>query len=214
MTNELLLEHVWLINKVINKYTYYFDSDDLYQVASLGLIAAFNNYKENKYTKFSTYAYFYVVGEVNKFIRESNQLKVSKELVKLNVSEKKARDMLSQKFEREATDTEVAIFLGIDINQLEEIKAANVFMESLDSDNEEVMDLYERLGSTPVEYNEAYLDLHNELDNLNVVDQELINKRYEEGFTQSEIAMMMGMTQVQVCRREKEILRTLGARLR
>ena len=214
MSNELLLEHDWLINKVINKYTYYFDQDDLYQVASLGLINAYNNYKQNKSTKFSTYAYFYVQGEVNKFIRESNQLKVSKELVKLNVSEKKARDILSQKFGREASDTEVAIFLGIDINALEEIKAANVFMESLDSDDTKVRELYEKLGTTPMEYNEEYLDLHNEINNLGNIDKTIINSRYEQGFTQSEIAIMMGMSQVQVCRKEKEILRTLGARLR
>ena len=92
----ILLENENIVYSIINKYTYYFDKDDLYQVGMIGLMDAYDHYKDDKNTKFSSFAYFYVLGKVKEYIRNSNMMKVSKELIKLNASIEKARDYLTQ----------------------------------------------------------------------------------------------------------------------
>ena len=79
-----LLEYEGLVYGIINKYCSYFDKDDLYQVGMLGLVDAYRHYNSSLNTKFSTYAYYYILGEVRKFIKDSNLVKVSSDLIKLN----------------------------------------------------------------------------------------------------------------------------------
>ena len=69
--NELIIQNELLIYSIINRYKDYFDIEDLYQTAVIGLINAYKNYKDDKQTKISSYAYFYMKGEVKKYIRES-----------------------------------------------------------------------------------------------------------------------------------------------
>lgn len=102
MKEDILLENEGLIYSIINKYTYYFDKDDLYQVGVIGLINAYKNYKDDKQTKFSSYAYFYILGEVKKYIYESNVFKVSKELTKINIAIERAKAVLTQKIIKRA----------------------------------------------------------------------------------------------------------------
>ena len=92
MREKLLEDSAFIIHSVISKYVKYFDRDDLYQVGMIGLLEALNHYDESKNTKFSSFAYFYVKGEVTKYIRESNILKISKEYIELNKRIEKIRD--------------------------------------------------------------------------------------------------------------------------
>ena len=80
---EELLDYNGLIYKIISKYPKRYDYDDLYQVGMIGLIDAYKHYNSDYGTKFSSFAYYYIVGEVNKYIRENSSVKVSKELVDL-----------------------------------------------------------------------------------------------------------------------------------
>ena len=82
MTNitDLILENEGLIYKIINKYRSYFELDDLYQVAVMGLIKAYKNYKDDYNTKFTSYAYPYILGEVIKYINEFRSIKVNKNM--------------------------------------------------------------------------------------------------------------------------------------
>ena len=80
-----ILEYENLIYKMISQYKS-FDKEDLYQVAMMGLMKAQKNYKESENTKFSTYAYYYILGEINNYITASNPVKVSRDLLRLNRS--------------------------------------------------------------------------------------------------------------------------------
>ena len=210
---EVLLENEKIVYSIINKYTYYFDYDDLYQVGMMGLMDAYDNYKSDKNTKFSSFAYFHVLGKVKEYIRKSNILKVSRELVKLNSMIEKARDHLTQKLGYIPSDTDIALFLEIDIKQIEEAKEANNLVASLDSENEEEVKIYDYVGYTESAYSEEILDLKTELANLNEYDRNLILKRYQEGLTQSEVSKELGINQVKVSRQEKQILTRLRTRL-
>lgn len=211
---SILLENEFIVYSIINKYIYYFDKDDLYQVGMVGLIEALNHYKTNKNTKFSSFAYFYVLGRVKEYIRNSNMIKVSKELIKLNSSIEKAKEYLTQKLGYIPSDEDIALFLEIDIEHLRQAKEANELVISLETENEEEQSLYNIVRYEEKEYREDILDLRKEIDNLNKYDRDIILKRYEEGLTQSEVSKELGINQVKVSRKEKEILTRLRTRLR
>ena len=208
-----LLENENIVYSIINKYTYYFDKDDLYQVGMMGLMDAYDHYKNDKNTKFSSFAYFYVLGKVKEYIRSSNIMKVSRELFKLNTSIEKARDYLTQKIGQIPTDDDIALFLEIDVNSIRQAKEATNLVISLETENEEEQNLYSRIGYEEQLYREDILDLKQELNNLNEYDRNIIIKRYKEGLTQSELSKELGINQVKVSRKEKEILTRLRTRL-
>lgn len=199
-----------IIYKIISKYTYYFDKDDLYQVGIIGVINAYHNYQKDSNVKFSTYAYFYILGEVKKYVRESNLVKVSKELVKLNVAISKAKTYLVQKLNREPTNFEISLFLEIDEAKIDEAINANMLIESLDKDDDVI---YNTVGYDEKEYNCDIMDLKCELDKLDVCERRLINNRYSEGLTQRETSEVLGISQVKVSRMENKILTRLRTRL-
>ncbi len=209
--NVLIEENERLIYSIINKYSYYFDIDDLYQVSIIGLINAYKNYKANKNTKFSTYAYFYILGEVKNFIRESNYFKVSKDLVKLNTLIDKTSSYLEQKLQKVPTLEEISLYLKIDYKLLEEAKDITNLVESLDNDE---ISLYDFIGYNDKDIDADKLDLKNEIENLSLFEQSIIKNRYEQGLTQSETSKVMNINQTKVYRTEKEILNKLRVRLK
>lgn len=205
MTYDIILANEGIIYKVINKYCYYFDRDDLYQVAVIGLLNAFNNYKSSFNTKFSSYAYFYILGEVKKYIRESNYFKVSREFVKLNSSINRAVDYLTNKYGKVPSDSDVSSFLGISLTDIEDARMANYLVTSIDSDEGE-LSISDTIGDTPLEYNPDILDLKCEVDKLDDQSKRIVIERYKNGLTQSEVSSLLGISQVQVSRKEKDIL--------
>ena len=100
---EIIQENNGLIYQIINKYRNYFDIDDLYQVAVIGLIKAKNNYNNNLNTKFSSYAYPYVLGEVISYINNSKSVKISKEYQKIYRKVLEAKELLTQKLMKNPT---------------------------------------------------------------------------------------------------------------
>lgn len=209
--NVLIKENEKLIYSIITKYSYYFDIDDLYQVSIIGLINAYKNYKDNKNTKFSTYAYFYILGEVKNFIRESNYFKVSKDLIKLNTLIDKTSSYLEQKLQKIPTLEEISLYLKIDYKLLEEAKDITNLVESLDNDE---ISLYNFVGYNDKDINDDKLDLKNEIENLSLFEKSIIKNRYEIGLSQSETSKVMNINQTKVCRTEKEILTKLRVRLK
>lgn len=212
---EIIIKYESLIWSIVNKYKTYFDKDDLFQVGVIGLINAYKNYKEDKNTKFSSYAYFYIFGEIKKYISESYVFKVSKELVKINTLVEKTKALLSQKLQKEPTYFEVSLYLEIEEEKILEAKKATSLVESLDFKEEDEFSLYENINTSYNEkmINPEILDLKEGIESLDDFSKELINNRYNLDKTQSETAKSMGVTQVMVSRKEKEILKRLRTRL-
>lgn len=199
-----LLEYDGLIYSIISKYPKKYDREDLYQVSMIGLIDALKHYNSNYDTKFSTFAYYYIVGEINKYIRENSSLKVSKNLVDLKNKIIKTKEVISQKLEREATNLEVSLYLEID---------ENLVNEALSYDDVcSLEDGYFEISSYDNTSPEI-LDLKFELDELSEKERKLIYSRYYEELTQSETSKILGISQVQVSREENKILKKLKTRL-
>jgi len=199
-----LLEYDGLIYSIISKYPKKYDREDLYQVSMLGLIDALKHYNSNYDTKFSTFAYYYIVGEVNKYIRENSSLKVSKNLVDLKNKIIKTKEVISQKLGREATNLEVSLYLEIDENLVNEALSFDDVTSLEDSQFE--ISSYDNTSA-------EILDLNNELDELSEKEKKLIYSRYYEGLTQSETSKILGISQVQVSREENKILKKLKTKL-
>ena len=208
-----ILEYENLIYKMISQYKS-FDKEDLYQVAMMGLMKAKKNYKESENTKFSTYAYYYILGEINNYITASNPVKVSRDLLRLNKSLEQAKEVMRQRLKREPTTEELSIFLEEPVEKIQEATLATRQVESLDyAYEEENMDLYNSIGTEEIGMNDEILDLKNAIYSLPQEEQQLIIARYFNDLTQQETSKTLGISQVQVSRKETKILEKLKTTL-
>lgn len=207
-----VLEYEKLIYKMISKYKN-FDQEDLYQVAMLGLMNAKRNYKPDENTKFSTYAYYYILGEINTYIKASNPVKISQDLLRLKGSLIHAKETMTQRLRREPTIEELSVFLEVPMDKIEEAMIATSAVESLDYTYDDENDLYNSFGQQETQMTEDFLDLKNAVQNLPKEEQALIVARYYEGLTQQETSETLGMSQVQVSRKETKILQKLKTSL-
>ena len=212
-----ILDYEKLVYKIIRKYSYNTnDIEDLYQVGMIALDKALKNYNKELNCQFSTYAYLYIKGEVLKYIRENKVIKVSKDTIKLNTLINKAKDYLEQKYSRSVSLNEIASFLEIPIEKVSDTIISNEYVKSLEYTlNEEGKDLnlYDTYGYEEKELNENILDLRDELNKLDDFDRKLINLRYYRGLTQQETSEELGLSQVQISRKENKILTKLNSRL-
>lgn len=214
MDVDLLVDNEKLVYSIINKFRGYFDMDDLYQVGMIGLINASKNFNKSEGVKFSTYAYTYVFGEVNKYIRENNNLKIGKDAIRLKKSIEKAKDIMRQKLFREPTTLEVSLFLDMPLEKVIEIESIKQETKSLDYIGEEDSNnLYNKVSFENKEIDPEILDLKTELENLDNDEKKLIYSRYYLDMTQQETSKEMGMSQVQVYRKEAKIFKKLKSRL-
>lgn len=207
-----VLEYENLIYKMISKYKN-FDQEDLYQVAMLGLMNAKRNYKPDENTKFSTYAYYYILGEINTYIKASNPVKISQDLLRLKGSLTHAKEVMTQRLRREPTIEELSVFLEVPMDKIEEAMIATSAVESLDYTYDDENDLYNSFGQQETQMTEDFLDLKNAVQNLPKEEQALIVARYYEELTQQETSETLGMSQVQVSRKESKILQKLKTSL-
>lgn len=208
-----LLEYESLVYSIINRYGGHFDRDDLYQVGMVGLVEAYKHFKSSFDIKFSSYAYYYVVGEVTKYIRENRSVRVSKDMVKLRQTIERTKDMMRQRLGREPTDTEVALFMEIDEEKIGEVRDAMQETQSLDFENDTDVSLYNSVKTFDKGMNLSLLDLKNEIERLSDEEKSLIQIRYYQDMTQSEASKQLGISQVQVSRKEGKILEKLRQRL-
>ena len=203
---ESLLDYEGLVYHIINKYPSRYDKKDLYQVGMIGLMEASKHYKDTYDTKFSTFAYPYILGEVNKYIRESSSLKVSKDFINLKKKILEAKEIMNQKLGREVSTLEISLYLEVDEKLIADAMIATNDVDSLDS-------IYEVAESYDDATRADILDLRNEIEKLSKEEKQIIYKRYYQDMTQTETSKALGISQVQVSRNEAKILQKLKTRL-
>lgn len=204
---ELILSNSRLIYKIASYFNIK-NKEDLYQVGCIGLIKAYNNYDNNKNTKFSTYAYPYILGEMKKYLREDKGIKISREITQLNSKIEESYIVLTQKLNRTPSSKELSLFLEIDEYLIiEALKSTNA-LTSLDELIYDNMSLYDTIQSNELDLN-TLLFLKEELNNLSELDKKIIELRYFNDLTQQEVSNVLGMSQVQVSRGEQKVLKNL-----
>ena len=213
--NEVLIQNQNLIRSLANRYDYRL-RDDLFQAGVMGMIDAYNHYDPNRNTKFSSYAYPYVLGEMKKWLREDRTIRVSRDVIYLCSRIEKAKDVLRQRLRREPLLNELSLFLEIDEDKIVEALQINYYIKSIDEPiNEEGRELtIKDVVSEKEVYDKLDLiSLRDELSMLAPKDKEILERRYFEERTQCETAAIMGLSQVDVSRKEKKLMLNLRNKL-
>ena len=204
------------------------DEEDLFQIGSIGLLKAIKNFKREYNVCFSTYAVPMIMGEIKRFLRDDGPVKVSRSVRELYYKARAAADQLKTEFGREPSVGEIAERLQVDVYDLNMAMEALQTPESLYSTvNEEESTgayLVDKLGSVAEQqmtslknYTEAFgeraydrilekISLEGVLDSLSKDERDVIKLRYFHNMTQTGIAGLLGISQVQVSRIEKRVL--------
>lgn len=212
---ELIVNNQNLIYKLTHYFKNYENKEDLFQAGCIGMVKAYKKYDASFNVKFTTFAFPYILGEMKKFVREDKGIKISKDISRLNSKIEKATIILSQKLMREPTIEELANFLDIPIYDLvEAINSTNSIMsidEVINSDGKEVT-LYDIIRDKQIDI-DSLISLKSAINSLTEFEKDLINKRYFEDKTQKEVASSLGISQVQVSRKEQKVLTKLKSKI-
>lgn len=214
MEERIITDNQNLIYYCANYFKNYPYKEDLYQAGRLGMVKAYNKYDSSMGCKFTTYAFSYILGEMKALIRQDKGIKISREISKLNLKIEKAYVLLSQKLMKEPSTTEIANFLEIPeyyvseaILSLNKIKSID---EPVNMDGRELT-LQDVVGNT--QNVDDLILLRESLNSLSDEEKAIINNRYMKDYTQSETSKIVGMSQVQVSRKEQKVLQKLNQKM-
>lgn len=201
---KIINESVGLIWEIAKKF-YGIDKADLYQAGVLGIIKAYYNYRNDESTKFSTYAYKYIYGEMY-LVANSKSIKVSKDILKLVKMIEHGRNLLAQKLLHTPSNKELAAFLEIPEEKIEQALMYASSVLSIDNDTEDERSLHETIAYEEAITQDDKMLLNESMNTLNPLEKDIITSRYYEDLTQSETARKLGITQVMVSRYETKSL--------
>lgn len=213
--SELIENNKNLIYKITTLYTNS-NKEDLFQVGCIGLINAYKKYDESYNTKFTTYAYPFILGEINNYVKKDKNIKISREIHKINSMIERASILLTQKLMREPTINEIATYLEIDESLVVDALIARNPINSIDTpinDDGKEITLLDTIPDKKTDIN-TLIALKEELLKLSPIERKIINERYIQNQTQTEVASILGMTQVQVSRQEHKVLTKLRNNLK
>ncbi len=207
---KLVNENLGLVHACCHKMTERgIEYDDLYSAGCIGLVKAAKRFDESKGFKFSTYAVPVIFGEIKQLFRDNNPVKISRSLKELSLKVKRESDRLQTTLGREPTVTELAEKMNISAEEITQAISASVAVKSLDSDE----GLSNKASVSTEEKTLNRIALIQALEKLEPTDRDLITLRYFKDKTQSDTAKALGLSQVQVSRKEKNLLKILRNQL-
>ena len=202
---------VWSIVKRFTGRGY--ETEDLYQIGCIGLIKSIQRFDLNLEFKLSTFAVPYILGEIKKFLRDDGMIKVSRSIKELSVKIKNIENEYLNKTGESISINKLSEVLNI---SEEEIYLAMDSSRQVESINEEI---FEEGGKEKIEKIIPKEDVQEKIINkitlkqmiekLNIREKQIINLRYFKDKTQVQVAKILGISQVQVCRIEKKILQQM-----
>ena len=193
------------------------DPDDLFQVGCVGLIKAVDHFDLSQGVRFSTYAVPMIIGEIRRFLRDNNPVRVSRSMRDTAYHAMLAKETLTNELGREPTVEEIAARLGMArekvIVALEAVVEPISLYEPVYTDNGESLYVADQLGS----YNDEtdWIDeitLRDAMQKLGDREKKILHRRFMAGKTQIEVAQEIGISQAQVSRLEKSALKKLKNR--
>ena len=192
-----------------------YELEDLFQIGSIGLMKAIDKFDLNYDVKFSTYAVPMIVGEIRRFLRDDNPVKVSRSVKEIAYKVQQTKERLIGKLGREPSIGEVAQEIGLSreevIMALEAAQSPTSIYETLHQDDGDPIYLLDQLSSK--EGNDLFwldqIEVKELLNNLHERDRQILIWRFFEDKTQSDIATKLGLSQVQVSRLERQALKKL-----
>lgn len=189
--------------------------DDLFQIGCVGLIKAIDNFDSSLNVKFSTYAVPMIVGEIRRYLRDANSIRVSRSLKDTAYKAIYAKEHLTRANSREPTVTEIATEIGIPkediVYALDAIQSPLSLYEPVYTDGGDTLYVMDQISDkkSGEEVWVEHISLTEAMKKLTKREYEIISQRFFEGKTQMEVAEKIGISQAQVSRLEKNALKTM-----
>lgn len=212
--NQIISENIGLVHACAKHFKGRgMEYDDLFQAGCLGLVKAVDNFDSDRGVKFSTYAVPVILGEIRRLFRDGGAVKIGRSLKELAMRASRAAAAFSEQEGRSPTVGELAEILQVEPAEAAQALGASQFPLSLTASPEDgggQIDISIDAGDDKIA---ELLSLKQVVTELEPKDRSIIVFRYFKSRTQMQTAAALGMTQVQVSRREKAILSQLRAKL-
>ncbi|MDD2445711.1 MAG: RNA polymerase sporulation sigma factor SigG [Clostridia bacterium] len=210
---EFIVANLRLVLSVVHRFSIKADrSDDMFQVGCVGLLKAIDNFDITLGLKFSTYAVPMIIGEIRRYLRDNNSIRVSRSLRDIAYKALQVKDAFTKRENREPTIDEISLILEIPTSQiafsLDAISDIVSLNEPVYNDGAENLRIMDQI-SDPDNTDENCLEiiaLKDALIKLNPREKEILTLRYFIGKTQMEVSDEVGISQAQVSRLEKNAL--------
>ncbi len=189
--------------------------DDLFQIGCIGLIKAINNFDVTQQVKFSTYAVPMIIGEIKRYLRDNNSIRVSRSLRDTAYKAIYAKESLTRKNQKEPTITEIASEIGISkediVMALDAIQSPMSLYDPVYSEGGDTLYVMDQISDKKCSEENWVQDLvlSNAISRLTPREKQIITLRFYDGKTQMEVAEEIGISQAQVSRLEKNALKSM-----
>lgn len=215
--NQLVEENIGLVWSIVKRFNNRgYDLEDLFQIGSIGLMKSIDKFNTEYDVKFSTYAVPMIVGEIKRFIRDDGMIKVSRSLKESAYKIRCEKERLTKFLGREPTIQEISKEVQLTKEEIVMALESNADVESLyttihQGDGNPIF-LIDKVANENTHEEDKMIDviaLRQFIEKLGPKERDIIIMRYYKDKTQSEIARKIGISQVQVSRIEKKILRQM-----
>ena len=213
---ELVNGNLKLVLSILKKFNNRTDNmDDLFQIGCIGLLKAIDNFDLSHKVKFSTYAVPMIVGEIRRYLRDNNSLRISRSLKDIAYKTLKSKEELIATYGKEPSIKKISQILKIDeidiIMALDALKEPISMFEPIYNDGGDTIYLSDQLEDKKVEINswDIKITLEEAINSLKDKEKQILIERFIVGKTQMEIAEEIGISQAQVSRLEKNAIRNI-----
>ena len=214
--DQFVVANLRLVLSVVQRFSGHCDkSDDMFQVGCVGLLKAIDNFDETLNVKFSTYAVPMIIGEIRRYLRDNNSVRVSRSIRDVAYRALKVKEEIIKKENREPSVEEVAKILEVPLadvtSALDAISETVSLSEPVYNDGNETVRIMDQI-SNEKDDDESLVEkmtLNDAIKNLTEREKEILVMRYYVGKTQMEVSEEVGISQAQVSRLEKNALKTL-----
>lgn len=217
--DQLVLDNMGLIWSIVRRFQGRgYEMEDLFQIGSIGLIKAIDKFDLNYDVRFSTYAVPMITGEIKRFLRDDGMIKVSRSLKEMGIRVRAARETLTDSLGREPTVEEIAAELGVTkeevASSIEAVAEVESLYQTVQKQDDNGLCLMDKIEDKNQDQERLlnHMVLESLIGDLQGQEKEIIIRRYYENQTQTEIAKALHISQVQVSRMEKKILRRMKER--
>ncbi len=218
--DELIYGNLRLVLSIIQRFSGRRENaDDLFQVGCIGLVKAVDNFNLALDVKFSTYAVPMIIGEIRRYLRDNNSIRISRSVRDLAYRALQAREELTREREYEPTAEDIAARLGEEkeavVRAMEAIIEPISLYEPVYSENGDSIYVMDQLSDTSAE-DEHWIDniaLRDAMNRLSERERKIIEMRFYRNKTQMEIAQSIGISQAQVSRLEKGALARIRSQI-
>jgi len=210
---EFIRGNLRLVLSVLQRFHHRTENvDDLFQVGCIGLIKALDNFDVTQNVRFSTYAVPMIIGEIRRYLRDNNAIRVSRSLRDIAYKALGTRDRLQSELGREPTPAEIAKAMEIEeedvVLALEAIQDPVSLCEPIGGDNADALTIGDQVRDETISQ-EGWLEhiaIRDAMNRLSEREKKILSLRFFHGRTQMEVASEIGISQAQVSRLEKTAL--------